>query len=142
MTQDILALMGGLGFVGGSLFVTRRFGIDQWAWAAGLIALPLFYVGFGALAQDIDAIRAELLWGLPYFITGGLILLTKGKSTAALLITAIFWLLHAGYDFWHEDLFINPGVWDWYPLFCAVIDVSIFAYLIYLARHPATERHN
>lgn len=139
--EQLLIILGGLGFTGATIWATRTIKSDGWAWALGLILLPLFYVGFGLLANDAIAIKSELIWGLPYFITGTLILLFRNRiPTAAFLITALFWLFHAAYDFWHDLLFINPGVWDWYPLFCAAVDFSVCAYLIYLARNQIRVR--
>lgn len=138
MSADVTGALLGAVFIAIAIFLSRRWGTDGWIWAAALISLPFFYVGFGLLANDWGAIKLELLWGAPYIITGGLLLITRARSAAALYLLAGFWLIHAGYDFWHDLLFINPGVWDIYPALCAVVDFTVAAYLVYLARRPLT----
>ena len=133
---DLLGFLLGLGFIVPSFYLSRRWNIDGWFWAAALISLPFFYVGFGLLAHDGAAIRAELIWGAPYILTGALLLISRARSAGALYLLAGFWLVHAAYDVWHDLLFINPGVWEIYPAFCAAIDFSVAAYLVYLARKP------
>ncbi len=41
--------------------------------------------------------------------------------------------MHAIYDYYHDDLFINPGTPTWWPEFCGSIDIIIGVYIIYLA---------
>jgi hypothetical protein len=49
-------------------------------------------------------------------------------------IVGTLWILHALYDLVHQRFFINPAVPDWYPVFCASVDVTIGIYVIWLAR--------
>ncbi len=135
---DLVGALLGLAIIIPSFLLSKRWGTDHWVWAAALISLPFFYVGFGLMADDWDAIMAELIWGAPFIIMGTILLVTRARGPVALYLLAGFWLVHAGYDFWHDLLFINPGVWDIYPALCAVIDFSVAAYLVYLARGRVT----
>ena len=93
-----------------------------------LITLPVYYMLFGVLAMDGTIILTEFLYGLPFIITG--LLAWRMRSKAALLVVAIAWLSHGFYDFYHDILFINPGVFTWYPAFCAIVDVTVAGYLL------------
>ncbi len=135
---ELLGFVLGLLFILPSFYLSRKWGTDGWVWAAAAISLPFFYVGFGLLANDWQAIRLELMWGAPYIITGAILLLTRARSAGALYLLAGFWFVHAAYDFWHDHLFINPGVWEIYPAFCAAVDLSVATYLVYLARRPVS----
>ena len=70
----------------------------------------------------------EFLYELPYIPNG--LLAWRMRSKAALLVVAIAWLSHGFYDFYHDILFINPGVFSWYPAFCAIVDVTVAGYLL------------
>ena len=48
-------------------------------------------------------------------------------------IIATLWAAHGGYDLYHNYLFINSGVWSWYPIFCAAVDIPLGLYLFYAA---------
>lgn len=42
---------------------------------------------------------------------------------------------HGLFDFFHGHLISNPGVPNWWPMFCLTYDVVAAAYLAYLLRH-------
>ena len=98
------------------------------AWPFFLVTLPVYYMLFGVLAMDGTVILTEFLFGLPYILTG--LLAWRMRSKAALLVVAIAWLSHGFYDFYHDILFINPGVFSWYTAFCAIVDVTVAGYLL------------
>ena len=98
------------------------------AWPFFLVTLPVYYMLFGVLAMDGTVILTEFLYGLPYILTG--LLAWRIRSKAALLVVAIAWLSHGFYDFYHDILFMNPGVFSWYPAFCAIVDVTVAGYLL------------
>jgi hypothetical protein len=52
-------------------------------------------------------------------------------------LLAIGWLSHGLYDYYHDFLFVNEGVFSWYPTFCALIDLVIGVYLLASAQHVA-----
>ena len=105
-------------------------GLGQGGLAVFLITLPVYYMLFGVLAMDGRVILTEFFYGLPYILTG--LLAWRMRSKAALLVVAIAWLSHGFYDFYHDILFINPGVFSWYPAFCAIVDVTVVGYLLLL----------
>ena len=57
----------------------------------------------------------RVLLRITVHITG--LLAWRMRSKAALLVVAIAWSSHEFYDFYHDILFINPGVLTWYPAF-------------------------
>lgn len=48
------------------IVVARNARVEHWMWSASLVALPLFYAGFGVLAKDASAIELEMLYGIPF----------------------------------------------------------------------------
>lgn len=134
-----------IGAIAGAAFVlffvwgAKRLGTEGWSYAAALILLPIFYMGFGALAPANQGrlIGQEMLYGLPFFLGG--VLLLVWRAPAALYLVAAFWGVHAFYDFGHDMFFENPGVWAIYPAFCAVIDGLMALYLITLANKQRAE---
>lgn len=129
----LLGAIGGVGFTLSWIWLAKRYNIEGWSYAGGMLLLPLFYVGFALLAPDNQGhlIEQELLHGLPFFIGGAVLLLWR--APASLYAVAAFWLAHAFYDFGHDLFFINPGVWEIYPAFCAGVDGALGVYLLYLA---------
>jgi hypothetical protein len=83
---------------------------------------------FGMLVMDGHVILKELFYGLPYVITG--IVVWRIKSRLSYLVMALAWLSHGFYDYYHDVFFINPGVFSWYPAFCALVDISVGGYLL------------
>ena len=88
-------------------------------------------MAMGALASDSSAVMLELLYGLPYIALG--IVLWRRTNPLALVLLGVAWLSHGLYDFFHDVFFVNPGVFAWYPVFCAVVDLAVGGYLILLA---------
>ena len=128
MSPDLIGIILGIALVVPTLYVVRSQGVDAWAWSAILATLPLYYMLMGLLAEDTSVIWLELLYGLPYVITA-LIVRTQ-TSRWALIALALAWLSHGLYDYYHDVFFVNPGVFTWYPAFCALIDVVVGLYLL------------
>ena len=127
MSPDVIGLLLGILFVLPTLYVIRNYGWDQIAWPLILISLPGHYMLFGVLAGDVYVILLELLYGLPFIVLG--LLCWKLRLTWMVYVVAIAWLAHGIYDFAHDQFFVNPGVFSWYPAFCALIDVVVAGYL-------------
>ena len=127
-SADILGDIIGILFIIPTIFFIRTKDWDKVAWPFFLITLPVYYMLFGMLAMDGTVILTEFLYGLPYILTG--LLAWRMRSKAALLVVAMACLSHGFYDFYHDILFINPGVLSWYPAFCAIIDVTMAGYLL------------
>ena len=135
ISHDILGLIIGVIFIAPTIYFIRTKNWDSVAWPLFLVTLPLYYMLFGVLAMDGSAVFYELLYGLPFIVTGLLVWRIRSKST--LIIVALAWLSHGFYDFFHEDLFINPGVFSWYPAFCAIVDITVGGYLVLYYKHAS-----
>ncbi len=125
-------LVAGVLIVVPMVLLTRRQHYQSWFYSLSLVSLPLIYMGFGVFAHGEEVVMKELLYGLPFILTGLLALFFSFKHSAYLV--AILWFGHGGYDLYHDYLFINNGVWSWYPLFCAAIDVTLAGYIFYSAK--------
>ncbi|MEL6439011.1 MAG: hypothetical protein AAFQ80_07145 [Cyanobacteria bacterium J06621_8] len=125
MLEVLLGIIVGLSMV----VVTSRQRISGRLYSASLISLPIIYVGFGILTQDTSVILHELVYGLPFIFVGILCLLNNFSYYPV----AIFWLIHGGYDLYHDTFLINGGVPGWYPVWCAVVDLVVGIWLLYLA---------
>lgn len=136
----ILGALGGAAFTLVWVWLAHRWRMESWTYAGAMLLLPLFYMGFAALAGESALIGKEAVYGLPFFIGGVVLLLWR--APASLYVVASFWLAHAFYDFGHDLFFVNPGVWDIYPAFCAMIDALVGGYLIYLARQATAPNQN
>ncbi len=104
---------------------------ESWLYSASAIGLPLIYVGFAVYVGNSTAIWLELLYGLPYVGIGIACLFFDFKASG--YIVAFLWGFHGVYDLSHEQLFINEGIPEWYPLFCAALDVVVAVYIAFLA---------
>lgn len=135
---DLVSLTAGLA-VGVLLIATARgLNFESWMYATSLATLPLVYVLFGFLAGSSEVMGMELKFGIPFFTVCMMQLLLRNPWVTAL--TGIMWLAHGGYDLAHDAFFVNPGVWFWYPVFCAAVDIIVGGYLLYLAyiQNPKT----
>ena len=113
-----------------SMIISSRLqNISHWLFSVALIVLPVIYVVFGIVTGDSITIVNELLVGIPFIVAGFLCLRLTFKASGYLL--ASLWLIHGGYDLYHDFLFMNSGVPSWYPVFCAVVDVVVGLYLFY-----------
>lgn len=131
MFNTSIGIVIGVVFVVPTIYIIRKRGLGDWAWPFFLASLPVWYMLFGVLALDGAAIALEALAGLPYFITA--FLTWRIRSRVMHVVLGIAWLSHGFYDYYHDVFFINPGVFAWYPAFCAVVDIAIGGYLLYRA---------
>lgn len=128
MSPDLLGAIIGMVFVIPTIYLIRDKNWDSIAWPMFLVTLPVYYMLFGLLVLDVSVILKEFIHGLPYIMTG--LLVWRIRSKATLLIIAVAWLSHGLYDFYHDWFFINPGVFSWYPAFCALVDIVVAGYLL------------
>ncbi|MFK8021451.1 MAG: hypothetical protein AB8B86_16935 [Pseudomonadales bacterium] len=122
----------GLLFAAMLVIASRSWQLESWAYTLSLLFLPMFYMGFGLFADGDGIVLKEFLFGIPYFAIAILGLLYQFKWSA--YAVAIMWLLHAVYDVVHNEFFINTGVFNWYPYFCAAVDFAIGGYILWSAR--------
>lgn len=128
MSAELIGLIIGAIFIVPTIYYVRKKQWDGLTWPLFLVSLPIYYMLFGVLAWDGSAVLNELLYGLPFIAIG--LLVWKMNSKMALYIIAAGWLCHGFYDFYHDAFFVNPGVFNWYPAFCALVDVSVAMYLL------------
>ncbi|MEP6390231.1 MAG: hypothetical protein ABJ056_09945 [Halioglobus sp.] len=129
MLDVVIGVIVGIVFVCPTIYMIQKRRFDDWAWPLFLASLPIWYMLFGVLALDGKAIALELLIGLPYLITA--YVTWRMRSSMILIVLGIAWLSHGFYDYYHDVFFVNPGVFGWYPAFCAVVDMTVGSYLLY-----------
>lgn len=105
---------------------------ERWLYSAGLLTLPGIYTFFALYAGEQAVGVTEMIYGVPYVIAGLFFAFVSVRRSA--VVVGIFWLVHGLYDLAHGQLFINPGVPGWYPVFCFVVDAVVGAYLLWLSR--------
>ncbi|MEP1470155.1 MAG: hypothetical protein ABJK25_04215 [Halieaceae bacterium] len=132
MSPESIGVIIGLAFTLPTIYFVRRQKFDSWAWPIFLVSLPIWYMAFGLLALDGKVMLSEVIVGLPYIVTGFLV--WKIKFRFAYYVLGIAWLSHGLYDYYHDVFFVNPGVFSWYPAFCAVVDVLVGAYIVLNAK--------
>lgn len=132
MSPELIGVIIGLVFVLPTILFIRVKRFDAWAWPIFLATLPVYYMLFGVLAMDGTVVLKELLYGLPYLVTG--LLVWRMKSRSIHYFVALAWLSHGFYDYYHDLFFVNPGVFSWYPAFCALVDIVVGGYLLLDAR--------
>lgn len=137
----------GIAFALITIFISRRNQWEQWSYTLCLPFLPLIYMFFGLFADEQGVILQELLYGIPFFIAG-ILLITYGFTYSGYLL-ALLWIGHGFYDMFHHLLFSNSGVPSWYPVLCAGVDIVLGAYIFYRSatlqggniRHFSTTPH-
>jgi hypothetical protein len=137
VSPNAIGIIVGLAFILPTIYLIRAKGFDERAWPIFLITLPIYYGLFGLLAMDREVIQLELLYGLPYIAIG--LLVWRLKSRLAQIVIAVAWLSHGLYDYYHDVFFINPGVFAWYPAFCALVDIIVGLYLLYDLQNRRSE---
>jgi Family of unknown function (DUF6010) len=108
---------------------------ERWLYSLGLLTLPGLYVFFAFQAGEQAVGVKELIYGVPYVVAGLFFAFVGVRQSA--VVVGVFWLLHGLYDLVHSQLFTNPGVPGWYPIFCFVVDVVIGSYLLWLSQRVA-----
>lgn len=130
MSPEYIGIIIGIVFIVPTIYTINTKGFDDWAWPFFLLTLPVWYMLFGLLALDGTAIMQELLYGIPYLATGLFLWKVKPEFPLARILLAIAWISHGFYDYYHDSFFVNPGVFSWYPAFCAVVDIFVGVYLL------------
>ena len=104
---------------------------DRAAYPVILIVIAVLYELFATLGGSTSALLKELL---PTAIFVGVSVLG--------FRTSLWWVVagligHGVYDIFHPVLFTNPGVPEWWPMFCMAYDVAAGVFLAWrLVRSP------
>ncbi len=130
MDSDVIGLLLGVALGVASILLVRRLKGEPWMYAYALLVLPFVYIVFAVVDEAPNAAGKEFVAGLPFIIAG--IALLWFKVPYATVMVGAFWILHAFYDFVHDEIFINPGVPGWYPMACIGTDAVIGGYLLWL----------
>jgi len=139
----MIEALAGLLSAAALIAISRAWRAERWLYALSLLVLPLLYAGFALLAEAPAVAAQEMRFGLPYWLGGiALALLGRRYPVAVTAVVAVLWLLHGGYDAIHPQLFVNPGVPAWYPLYCGSVDIAIGLYLAVLAWQLAQPPRN
>jgi len=128
----MVEIMAGLIVAGMVIYGSRVWSIESWSYSLSLITLPLFYMLFGLFSETENTILMEFYYGIPYFAVAIFMLFRNFRWSV--YVVASLWILHAFYDLFHDSLFINTGVFSWYPHFCAAVDFCIGVYLFGFSR--------
>ncbi|MFK8047051.1 MAG: hypothetical protein AB8B81_01330 [Halioglobus sp.] len=130
MSPEYIGIIIGIVFIVPTVYIINSKGFDDWAWPFFLVTLPIWYMLFGLLALDGTVIMQELLYGIPYLATGLFLWKINPEFRLTRPLLGIAWLSHGFYDYYHNWFFVNPGVFSWYPAFCAVVDIVVGVYLL------------
>ena len=115
-----------------TIVVARLIRGERWLYSLGLLTLPSLYALFALHAGEQSVSAREMLYGTPFLVAGLLFALVSIRQSAAMV--GAFWVLHGVYDLIHGRLITNPGVPDWYPVWCFSVDVVVGGYLLWLSR--------
>ncbi|HKI01293.1 MAG TPA: DUF6010 family protein [Thermoanaerobaculia bacterium] len=105
---------------------------QHWLYSLGLLTLPSLYAFFALQAGEQALGVKEMMYGIPFVVAGLVFAFVSIRQSA--VVVGAFWILHGLYDLMHSRLVTNPGVPDWYPVWCFSVDVVIGAYLLWLSR--------
>lgn len=105
---------------------------ERWLYALGLPVLPGLYALFALQAGEQAVGLREMIYGAPFVVAGLVFAFVSVRGSA--IVVGAFWLLHGFTDLVHGRFIANPGVPEWYPVFCFVVDAVVGAYLLWLSR--------
>ncbi|MEQ9449147.1 MAG: hypothetical protein RLN70_09625, partial [Rhodospirillaceae bacterium] len=111
----------GLGTCG--LGVVARFERDRAFYPVMLIIIASYSDLFAVLGGDSGVLGVEVA------ISSGFIALAVLGFRVNLWLTVAGLLGHAGFDVIHEHVVANPGLPNWWPMFCATFDAIAGFYL-------------
>lgn len=131
MIEALVGIAAGLA----TIILARVVRGQRWMYSIGLLVLPTLYILFALRTGETALIAAEALYGVPFFVGGLLFAFVSVRHSAAMV--GALWMLHGLYDLIHYQLFTNPGVPDWYPVWCASVDGVVGAYVLWISRRLA-----
>jgi hypothetical protein len=116
----------------GTFVLTRAAGFDRdkALYPTILIVVAHYYVLFAAIGASRGVLIEEtLVMGL--FAAAAVLGFRKNLWLAAIALAA-----HGLFDLTHARFITNPGVPEWWPMFCLGFDVMIAACLAWLLKRP------
>jgi hypothetical protein len=126
--MDILAgLLFGFAIIGLG-YLTRQ-GRAIPFYSTVLIVIALVYVLFAVMAGGLDVLLVEGVIAAGFTVLA--VVGARGPHrpwAGGLIATGL--VLHGGFDLVHDTLIENPAVPAWWPVFCAVVDVVVGAWLM------------
>jgi D-alanyl-lipoteichoic acid acyltransferase DltB (MBOAT superfamily) len=132
--MDMLAgVLFGLAIVGLG-YLTRQ-GQAISFYSTVLIAIALVYVLFAVMAGVPEMVLIESAIAVGFVALAVVGARWPRRRWAGGLIAAGL-VLHGGFDLVHDALIQNPVVPPWWPVFCAVVDVVVGAWLVRLVARP------
>jgi hypothetical protein len=114
-----------------TILAARTIRGERSLYSLGLLTLPSLYAFFALRVGQQSVGIEEMMYGLPFIAAGLLFALVSVRLSA--IIVGTFWILHAVYDLTHNYFLTNPGVPDWYPVFCFAVDVVVGVYVLWLS---------
>jgi hypothetical protein len=130
MIEIAAGFLATIGIVGLG-YATRQ---GEWLpfYSTVLIVIALAYVLFAAMAGVPRTIVAESTVAA-VFIAGAVMGARWSNGRAAGLLIAAGLAVHGAYDLVHDALVENPVVPEWWPVFCAVVDLLLAGWVAALA---------
>jgi len=124
----MLPIIIGLILAASMAFLARvtHFDRDRSFYAVVLIVIATYYVLFACIANE--AILTEILFASIFSV----IAIAGALRWPLLLGVGIF--MHGVFDVVHGYIISNSGVPEWWPAFCASIDVALGLWVIYLVK--------
>lgn len=126
-----------------SILLARTVRGEHWLYSATVMFLPVAYAVLAAAAGDLHTATLELFVGAPFILGGAANLVFRIPRSA--VPVGVLWITHGIFDVLHDCFFLNPGVPEWYPVFCAAIDIVIGVYMVRFSRglrmnHSSTDQ--
>ncbi len=118
----------GVAFTAALIVLAKTVGFekDRSFYPTILIVIALLYVLFAALDKRIEVIGIEIVIASLFIVSA----ILGFKKNFLFVSVGIFF--HGLFDFAHHLLLENQGVPNWWAGFCAIIDVLLGIYLIFV----------
>ena len=105
----------------------------SWSYPLLLASLPGFYLIFAMWVNDKSSLKNEFVVGLLFFAIA--IFYVRYRKRWAEYLLATGFILHSLYDISHDWFFINMGIPEGWPVFCATVNLFIGSYLLFLLKN-------
>ena len=93
-----------------------------------LIVIAIFYVLFAIIGGEVKWIVAETIVALLF---AGLAIISRNMP---MLVVGVGLIAHGLYDAQHDQLLETRGVPQWWPAYCATVDILLGIWVLYLGR--------